>query len=367
MKNFWRPPKKMLAVLLLLFLPDIVRAQEGSSGISMPFTLGGAAMHTHRLQTEDPDASSGTAGFRAMLYPSFKVGTHWFGFAAIQLRSEPYFFEETYSAEHEFDAQTLQAYLGYSWTGDSKSLLVKVGQLSSAFGSFLPRYDDAVNPLIDWPLSYGYYYKPVSLTGVSGVEIDATLHRLDARLQLTNSSPMHPVGLRSHDQHLQWAAGSGYTVRQGLRIGASAYRGPYMLRTSEFLSVADRAGDFPATGIGIDVQWAKGRWSANGEWQHFDFPYPRIPSIVGSYAYGEAKVILTPRWYAATRLGFQNYNYLAPDRQAYDFVLGYRVNRFQLVKAGYQWLRGDSSQGARDDVWAIQYVISMDTLQKVLR
>jgi len=366
MTNSWRLHRVVLTGLLLLRALS-VRAEDANFGVSMPFTFGGSAIQTHRLQTEDPDASSLTAGFRAMLYPSFKLGSHWFGMAAVQVRSEPYFFEETYSTEHEFEAQTLQAYLGYSWTGDAKSLVVKGGQLSSAFGSFLPRYDDAVNPLIDWPLSYGYYYKPVSLTGVAGVEIDATLHRLDARMQLTNSSPMHPVGLRSHDQHLQWAAGAGYTVYQGFRIGASAYRGPYMLRTSNFLAATDRAADFPGTGIGIDAQWARGRWSLNGEWQHFDFPYPRIPSVVGTYLYGEAKVILTPRWYTATRVGFQDFNYLAPDRQAYDFVLGYRLNRFQLVKAGYQWLREAGGQRTSDDVWAVQYVISVDTLQKVLR
>ena len=49
-------------------------------------------------------------------------------------------------------------------------MVVRLGQLSSAFGSFLLRYDDADNPLIGMPQAYGYYYKPVSTLGLTGVE-----------------------------------------------------------------------------------------------------------------------------------------------------------------------------------------------------
>ena len=202
---------------------------------------------------------------------------------------------------------------------------------------------------------------------MAGVEINASLRHLDTRFQIANSSPMNPQGLRSSDQHLQWAGGAGYTVRQGLRIGFSAYHGPFMRQSSRFLSVGDRSADYPATGLGVDLQWARGRWSFNGEWQHFDFPYPRLATLVAQHAYGEAKFILTPRFYVAVRAGFQNYTYLAPDQQNYDFVVGYRPNRFQLLKVGYQWLRDQTIQGNGDDVWAIQYVTSIDSLRKSFR
>jgi hypothetical protein len=364
-KNCWR--RSSIAWVVLWLSQAGVFAQEAEVGVSVPFTLSGQGMQTHRLQTEDASASSATAGFRLMLYPSVKLGSHWFGYAAIQLRSEPYFFEETYSTDREVEIQTLQAFVGYTRSADSKSFLVKAGQLSSAFGSFLPRYDDAANPLIDWPSAYGYYYKPVSFSGVAGVEIDASIHQLDTRFQIVNSSPMNPQGLRSADQHLQWAGGAGYTVRQGLRIGFSAYHGPFMRQSSRFLSAGDRSADYPATGVGVDLQWAKGRWSFNGEWQHFDFPYPRLATLAAQHGYGEAKLVLTPRFYAAVRAGYQNYTYLAPDRQNYDFVVGYRPNRFQLLKVGYQWLRDRTAPGTRDDVWAVQYVTSIDSLRKSFR
>ncbi len=56
------------------------------------------------------------------------------------------------------EVDTLQAYVGYERFWGNNYLTVKAGQLSSAFGSFSLRYDDAVNPLIDLPAGYGYYY-----------------------------------------------------------------------------------------------------------------------------------------------------------------------------------------------------------------
>ena len=367
MRRVLRQFRSGFVFAILLLLPRLTTAQEAETGIAMPFTVTGIGMYTQRPQINDPSAANAIAGFRAMLYPSVKLGSHWFGYAAVQVRSEPYFFEDTYSSERGVEADLLQAFVGYSHTANYKSFLIKAGKLSSAFGSFLPRYDDAANPMIDWPLSYGYYYKPVSFSGVGGIEMDASFHQIDARFQITNSSPFNPQGFRSHDQHLQWAAGAGYSVRQGLRIGLSTYRGPYMLQTSRFLQIGERSADYSATGIGLDVQWAKSRWSLTGEWQHFEFPYPRIASAIGNYGYGEAKMVLTPRLYAAVRAGYQDYNYIAPDRQSYDFVLGYRPNRFQLIKVGYQWLRENTVRGTRDDVWAVQYVTSIDSLHKSFR
>ena len=120
MKNKWR--RFSIAWLTIWLLPQAAFPQEAEVGVSVPFTLSGQGMQTRRLQTEDAGASSAAAGFRAMLYPSVKLGSHWFGYAAIQVRSEPYFFEETYSAEREVDTQVLQAFLGYTRSANSKSI-----------------------------------------------------------------------------------------------------------------------------------------------------------------------------------------------------------------------------------------------------
>src|SRR5207302_695274 len=108
----------------------------------------------------------------------------------------------------------------------------------------------------------------------------------DGRLQLTNSSPVNPETLWANEaQFLNWAAGAGYTIRPGLRFGASMFHGPY-LEVGRFLLPTENAADWPFTATGIDGQWKLGRWSVNGEWQRFYFLYPRfIQSPVVKYSY----------------------------------------------------------------------------------
>jgi hypothetical protein len=345
---------------------ECAQAQESDFGLAVPITLTGEAFYSHRLQEDNPDASSLAAAFRAVFYPSVNLGPHWFGYAAVQVHSTPFFYEEAYESEREVETNVLQAFIGYSWSRERKSFTVKAGQLATAFGSFPLRYDDGLNPLVHNPLSYGYYYKPVSLYGIPGFEFDASVNRWDTRFQVTNSSPSNPQGLRSNNQHPQWAAGGGYTIRQGLRIGLSAHRGPYLLRENLPPDSWYRAHDFPATGIGTDFQWAGGRWNVAGELQRFQFNTPGALSTVGNYGCGEIKTILTPRLYAAARIGFRRQDF-RPNQQTAELAVGFRPNRFQLIKAGYLWLRGQDVEESEYDVLGIQYITSFQALSKAFR
>jgi hypothetical protein len=110
------------------------------------------------------------------------------------------------------------------------------GQLSSTFGSFLLRYDDAVNPLPGIPSTYGYY-APISPLGLAGAEVNATTGRLDMRAQFVNSSPAIPRAITAADQYGNWAGGAGFRIRQGFRIGASTYREPFSIATANSISL----------------------------------------------------------------------------------------------------------------------------------
>ena len=59
----------------------------------------------------------------------------------------------------------------------------------------------------------------------------------------------------------------------------------------------------PATGVGADVQLGRGDWNVTGEWQRFQMDYHAIPTLTERAGYGEVRLVLNPRWYAATRLG----------------------------------------------------------------
>lgn len=409
---------RCLAFLLLAALRLPVSGQEASAGFSMPVTLTGGALYTHRLQAGDPAASPLAAAFHAVLYPSLKLGPHWFVYSSIHLRSTPFSYYDAYESEHELKAQVVQAFLGYTRTFHKSTVLIKAGQLTSAFGSFPLHYDDADNPLLDQPFSYVSYLNlrpdqlpcsgddiiygnayatsvmyhcggssaaregltPVTLYGLPGIELDVSTHKFDGRFQLTNSSPANPQNLLSGSQHAQWTAGAGYTVVQGFRVGFSAFRGPFLDRAvAPLLPAGKNVRDFPASGAGVDVQWARGRWSTSGEWQWFRFNYPgfRI-SPAPSFAYAEVKTVLNPRTYLAVRAGWQRNNQLedlteltdetfASNRQSYEFAVGFRPNRWQLLKVGYEWLRIADVSGTRDNVFGIQLVTSLQPLSKAWR
>jgi hypothetical protein len=220
---------------------------------------------------------------------------------------------------------------------------------------------------------------PVTLYGLTGAEVDANWHKVDARVQLTNSSPANPQDLQSKSQHAQWTAGAGYTIRQGFRVGVSGFTGPFLENdVKPLLAAGTTVRDYPANGVGADVQWGSGRWSANAEWQRIEFDYPRfrVPPAV-SFGYLELKTIVTPRLYTAIRAGYENHSRVLdaagvgkdrffPNRQSYEFTLGYHLNRSQTIKLGYEWLKTDGVSGARNNVIGAQFVTSIHALSKAL-
>jgi len=356
-------------------------AEQPDIGFAAPATITGGVIHTHRLQSEDPGASPVAPAFRTMWYPTLKLGSHWFASASIQVSSEPFFYFQSYESERKVYTSLIQGYVGYTRSGEKNSFTVKTGKLVSAFGSFPLRYDDEVNSLIDVPLGHGSgeyesLVYPVTLYGQPGVEIDVNLHRLDARAQFVNSSPANPRALFASGQTPNWVGGAGYTIRQGFRVGGSLYRGGF-LTDRRPRTPPDNPRDWPATGAGVEVQWSRGHWGVNGEWLRFHFPYPRWPvNPTVKVGYVEVKRTLHPRLYVATRVGYNTYStrqtsreprpvVFQPNRQAYEFVAGFRLNRSQFLKVGYEWLHKDGVPGTRENVFGVQFVTTLQPLSKV--
>lgn len=352
----------MRLILSISALAASALAQDAQFGIAGPGTVSFFTGQSQRAPAATSLTQSGlvSGAFRATLYPTIKLGSHWFGYGALQMHSTPYFYDELTSRQNQLRFSVLQAYVGYSRIRDGRSLTIKVGQLTSAFGSFPLRYDDARNWLIDLPPGYGYYYVPISLTGLPGAEIDTTLGKLDARLQLTNSSPTNPRQLGDRDQYANWTFGTGYTLRQGFRVGASVMHGPYLHRGGPFY----KRGEAPpvalkALGYGLDVQWARGKWNFNGEAQRFQYPYRAFPNFVQTLAYGEGKWSLHPRWYLAGRAGSRWRNGFSTER-VFELVAGFRPAPGHLLKIGYLTLNGPFNTGTQGQVLGLQYVLSLN-------
>jgi hypothetical protein len=410
-KRILLPVTHLAALYAALAAP--AQSQDSNFGISMPVTLSGGAMYTGRLSLADPGSSPFTAGFQALLYPTLRLGTHWFAYSALQFRLAPYLYYDAYEPDHEWYIQPIQAFIGYQIQKEKTSVVFKAGRLSSAFGAFPLHYDDADNALLDQPLSYiqtlslrndqlpcgvggllqqhyGYVSNPcggpaggeegltpVTLYGLPGVEADISSHKVDARIQITSGSPSDPLSVSHTPQYVQWAAGGGYTIRQGFRVGISGFRGPYLAPdAAPFLPAGTSVRSFSASGLGVDVQWAHGHWSTSGEWQRFQYDYPgftQAPSLTSTY--GEVKRILTPRLYLASRVGWMNpgaatdsngvsTSQFAPWIRSYELGGGWWLNRHQLLKASYEWLRIEHFPGTELNVVGIQFVTTFHAVDQ---
>jgi hypothetical protein len=321
----------MKKVLLLVCLPLArLLAQEAGAGIDLRATITGEAVSTDGRTT---------AGFRAVAYPTIKLSEHWTLSGSIEMISRPFAPEDFATQGYGARMRVLQSSLGYSRVWKKASLVVRVGQLPSAVGSFNLRYDDADNPLTDSPMEYGYYGKGITTLGLAGAQADLTVGRWDARGQFTNSSPANALSVFEGNQYGAWAVGTGYTIRQGLRVGLSGYRGPYMDDDNPYY--------FPGPGgrrallssaFGADAEWAHGHWNFKGEWQRFNLAYFVIPTLREDAGYVEVKRVLHPRWYVAGRAGYLHPNFHFGG-ETYEAVVGFRPNSSQIVKIGYEIAR----------------------------
>lgn len=345
-------------MLLLSGMAAVVWAQEAQSGFELRSTVAAGPFFSSDLTDAPRDGAPVTGGFQALLYPTLKLNSHWAVSGAIQVHSRPYFPEEFSSHGYGIKTNILNASIGYSRFWGKGSLVVRAGQLTSAFGSFLLRYDPAVNPLAYAPPGYAYYQGGVAIAGLAGAQVDATAGPFDMRAQFTNSSPANPRSVFDRDQYGNWTGGAGYTIRQGFRVGVSAYRGPYLDRHFQYYFPGEAPPhDLPATAYGLDVQWGQGPWNVYGELQHFQMTYSKIPTVHLKTGYAEVRRVLHPRWFAAARIGY-SYPDPHPGFESYEIGAGFRTNAHQVLKFGYTVEHQSSAPGTFYHTATIQFVTS---------
>src|SRR6185436_141257 len=113
------------ALILVCWLHTALYSQEANSG----FDLAAVASASGSYQEQ------ATAGFRAILYPTWKLNRHWAVSGTVQVHSRPYFFYELCTPGYGVKTDVLQANLSYSQFWRNASIVVRAGQLSTAFGS----------------------------------------------------------------------------------------------------------------------------------------------------------------------------------------------------------------------------------------
>lgn len=333
-------PLGAIAAVLLgaVALPVFGQQTESESGFGLQGTVSTMTAVSTQFR-ESPRSSSGSlvdGGFRMMLYPTWKLNSHWTFYGAFQTVSHPYYYSQFETQGHGVKGNVVQGFLSYSQVWKDASVQVKAGEMSSAFGSFPLRYDDRDNFMVDIPMQYGYYGALATLTGLAGAEVDATWKKLDGRAQFTNSSPANPRSIFASEQYGNWAGGGGITIRQGLRIGISGYRGPYADRSYPFYRASDgRPRSLPGSAVGADAEWGAGHWNVRGEIQRFVMTYGPSPAFHEHTGYVEAQRTLGPRWYVATRFSYLSADY-AGHAQQVEAVAAYRPGAGQLIKISYE-------------------------------
>ena len=342
--------------ILVTLTATCLTAQEATSGVDLRATLTAQVTGSNQLTEAPRSGSPVIAGSRAVAYPTIKFSDHWFANGAVQLITRPYYISDFSTSGYGAKGSVLQATLNYSRVSNRGSLFARAGEMSSAFGSFLLRYDDGDNALVDLPPQYGYYYAPVSFLAVAGAQLDATRGKWDSRLQFANSSPANPRSISAKDQYGNWAAGAGYTIRQGFRIGVSGYRGPYLDRKYAYYFPGEaKPTALPAHAIGIDANWAHRHTSAYIEVQRFVMPYTLFPDFRESAGYTEVRQILSPRWSVAGRYSLTSSN-VTGRTNIVETAGAFRPNRFQMLKFGYELRHASSGSDRDNNLLALQFI-----------
>jgi hypothetical protein len=333
--------------------------QEASKGIDLRATVTMESVASNELSGEPRGGSPIILATRSVFYPTLKFSENWFVAGAVQFATRPYFYQDLSTSGYGARGILLQAAINYSRVSDRGSLVVRAGEMPTAFGSFLLRYDETNNPLVDVPPAYGYYYAPISFLGVAGAQVDGTRGKFDGRIQFANSSPANPRSLFARDQYGNWAGGTGYTIRQGFRIGVSGYHGPYLDRQyAYFLPGEASPSKLAAHGLGIDANWSHHHTWAFVELQRFVMPYTLIPNFRESAVYGELRQDISPRVFVAARYGY-SCNSVTGKLHSIETGAGFRPNRYQLIKIAYEEQRYQGSSDTPNHTLGIQFVTSL--------
>ena len=83
--------------------------------------------------------------------------------------------------------------------------------------------------------------------------------------------------------------------------------------------------------------------------------YRAIPTFSQHIGYAETRCVLHPRWYIATRAGYIRASAFA-GREVYEIAAGFRANRHQLAKIGYQIQQDPHTRGAFANTFSVQFV-----------
>jgi len=277
--------------------------------------------------------------------------------------------------------------LRYMPLGNS-ALNIQIGKFATAFGNYVARHEQWMNPFINAPLVYenvntiNDHKAPGAVDGflglrnkadnkqkwvpviwgpsyAHGASVFGQLEKSDYAIEIKNASlSSRPYAWelgRQNFSHPTVTGRIGYRPNAAWKVGASASHGAFYVPKAS-TPAGTSPGDFDQTTIGSDVQFAWRHWQVWAEAiaSRFELPIADVETIA---YYFEAKYKFSSRWYGAARWNQQFYDdlrnsagkSLSWDRDVWraEMAVGYKWNARSLVKLqyGYTQQAGEQEQG----------------------
>jgi hypothetical protein len=87
-------------------------------------------------------------------------------------------------------------------------------------------------------------------------------------------------------------------------------------------------------------------------------PYTKIPNFRESAGYLDIRQVLSPRWFVAGRYGLVSTN-TSGRMNSIETSAGFRPNRHQLLKIGYEFEHYSSTSDHPDSTLGIQFITTL--------
>jgi hypothetical protein len=182
--------------------------------------------------------------------------------------------------------------------------------------------------------------------------ISATWRRgwIEAAAAATVGSPAIPT-MRETNTGRQWSGRLATHLPQGLSVGLSAARAPWIEDDVLRLVPEETPRRSNQTVLGVDAEFGRGPWLVRHEWWQaaFDVPLAAEQANVrlGAWsAFIEGRYRFHPRWQSAVRLERLSFSDILADGglptswdadvDRAEVVLGFRATRYAELRIGYQ-------------------------------
>lgn len=273
----------------------------------------------------------------------------------------------------------------------------QIGLIPHPIGAWGERTYQMVNPLIGTPLLYNYHsaYVPSradslrtvddlwasiedrSNSGLpviydacwnTGAEFYGSAGKLDYSLGLLTGAVSY-MNIQDQTGGVQPTVHLAYNFSPGLRLGGSAYYGPYLFDNgfNDSLPTGASFTDYINAGAGYELYFAHRMLEIHSEgfFSYWEHPYlPRLDVLSG---YAEGKYTVHAGWYLAGRFDWympgdvsnaagetKGWDY---DLYRYEFGLGFKLNRATITKLVAQLNRYPDEEDLNHDLVAFQIVV----------